>query len=64
MPYGWTIYKTPDGVPELHFEEVGYTREPGNIGWTKATCNPLAGIAQMDESTFVTTAYRNTRGYI
>lgn len=27
MPCGWTIYKTPDAIPEQQFEEVGYAKE-------------------------------------
>lgn len=30
-PCGWTIYKTPDGIPEQHFEEVGCARKPGGF---------------------------------
>lgn len=27
-PCGWTIYKAPDAIPDQHFEEIGYTKEP------------------------------------
>lgn len=27
-PCGWTIYKTPDAVPDRYFEEVGQTKAP------------------------------------
>lgn len=30
-PCGWTIYKTPDGIPEQYFEELGHAREAGRF---------------------------------
>lgn len=30
-PCGWTVYKTPEAIPEQYFKEVGHTKEPSGF---------------------------------
>ncbi len=31
-PCGWTVYKSPDRIPESYFERVGVKKDPGRFG--------------------------------